>query len=92
MTVLNINNMYITTIADSYVQIKYSLSLSLSFSNYGPCVDIFAPGVNILSALPDQGSDFLSGTSMAGPHVAGVVARYQDSQAVPSSPEAVSIQ
>ena len=29
MTVLNINNMYITTIADSYVQINYSLSLSL---------------------------------------------------------------
>ena len=28
MTVLNINNMYITTIADSYVQINYSLSLS----------------------------------------------------------------
>ena len=32
MTVLNINNMYITTIADSYVQINYSLSLSLSLS------------------------------------------------------------
>ena len=31
MTVLNINNMYITTIADSYVQINYSLSLSLGF-------------------------------------------------------------
>ena len=55
-------------------------------------VSIFAPGVNILSALPDQESDYLSGTSMAGPHVAGVVARYQDSQAVTPSPEAVSIQ
>ena len=30
MTVLNINKMYITTIADSYVQINYSLSLSLT--------------------------------------------------------------
>ena len=34
MTVLNINNMYITTIADLYVQINYSLSLSLSLSYY----------------------------------------------------------
>ena len=34
MIVFNYNNMYITTIADSYVQINYSLSLSLSM-NYG---------------------------------------------------------
>ena len=34
MTVLNINNMYITTIADSYVQINYSLSLSLSLCDH----------------------------------------------------------
>ena len=65
---------------------------SATFSNYGSCVDIFAPGVEILSAMPNQESEFLSGTSMAAPHVAGVVARYQDSQAVTPSPEAVSIQ
>ena len=65
---------------------------SASFSNYGSCVDIFAPGVEILSAMPNQESAFISGTSMAAPHVAGVVARYQDSQAVTPSPEAVSIQ
>ncbi|EPS38822.1 hypothetical protein H072_7403 [Dactylellina haptotyla CBS 200.50] len=44
-----------------------------NFSNYGPCVSIYAPGVNILS--PYQGKvAFLNGTSMATPQVAGMVA------------------
>jgi len=49
-----------------------------SFSNYGTCVDIFAPGVLVLSA-DHRGNDRYaqrSGTSMAAPHVVGVVARY----------------
>ena len=48
----------------------------ISASNFGSCVDIFAPGDNIVSTWKDTqtGIKSLSGTSMASPHVAGVVA------------------
>ena len=44
------------------------------FSNYGPNIDIAAPGVCILSTWNDGGYNTISGTSMAAPHVTGAVA------------------
>jgi aqualysin 1 len=46
------------------------------WSNFGSCLDIFAPGVGITSDWPDNTQHELSGTSMASPHVAGVAALY----------------
>ncbi|KAG9203157.1 subtilisin-like serine protease [Epicoccum nigrum] len=45
-----------------------------SFSNYGSSVDIIAPGVSILSTWNNGGTNTISGTSMATPHVAGLAA------------------
>jgi len=62
------------------------------FSNYGPCNDIFAPGLNILSTWigSKYATNTISGTSMASPHVAGLLAYYLSLQPSKESDYAVA--
>ncbi|HEV8249937.1 MAG TPA: S8 family peptidase [Gaiellaceae bacterium] len=78
------NNGIITTAA---VDSSYG---EASWSNYGSCVDIWGPGVSILSTRLNGGTTTMSGTSMASPHSGGVAALYLSSHtgASPSSVEA----
>ncbi len=50
---------------------------SASFTNWGNCVEGYAPGVDITSTVPGGKTATFSGTSMASPHVAGVAALYK---------------
>jgi len=76
-----------TTIDDKGVQ---EIDLRSSFSNFGKCVDVFAPGELITSAWIGTPTAIrtISGTSMASPHVAGVCALYMDT--IVSTPALIS--
>jgi len=67
-------------VATNWIEVGASSSnfnekLAANFSNYGKeSVDVFAPGVDVYSTLPDNKYDTRSGTSMAAPVVSGVAA------------------
>jgi subtilisin family serine protease len=61
-----------------------------SFSNYGGCVDVYAPGVSITSAWSNGGTNTINGTSMASPHAAGLAALYKATYGDVSSSTIVS--
>ena len=64
------NNGIVTTAATN------SGDKEASWSNYGSCVDTWAPGVGVLSTKKGGGTTTYSGTSMASPHVSGTGALY----------------
>ncbi|XP_071826996.1 aqualysin-1-like [Apostichopus japonicus] len=64
-----------------------------SFSNYGMCVNIFAPGVAITSSWigsSDDAINTISGTSMACPHVAGAAALIREQSPSATVPEVIA--
>lgn len=62
------------------------------FSNYGTCNDIFAPGLNIMSTWTGSkyATNTISGTSMASPHIAGLLAYFLSIQPATDSGYAVA--
>jgi subtilisin family serine protease len=62
--------------ASSYYSTPSYADERASYSNFGTCLDVFAPGTNITSSWLNGGTNTISGTSMATPHVVGIAARY----------------
>jgi subtilisin family serine protease len=70
------DNGVMTVAATSGVGTEPYKDAETSWSNYGPCVDIWEPGASILSTKRGGGTTTMSGTSMAAPHTGGAAALY----------------
>ena len=62
-----------------------------SFSNYGNCADVWAPGVGVLSTQKGGGTTTYNGTSMASPHTAGAGALYPSTAGSGPAPDAPAV-
>ncbi|MEJ1221426.1 S8 family peptidase [Sediminicola sp. 1XM1-17] len=84
-------------IADNVITVgaltnKYGGEMVASFSNYGAInVDVFAPGAAIYSTVPNNEYEFLGGTSMAAPGVAGIAALIRSQYPDLSAPQVKKI-
>jgi subtilisin family serine protease len=80
-------------IADNVITVgaldpKYGSEMVASYSNYGAInVDVFAPGTDIYSTIPNNKYEFMPGTSMAAPAVAGVAALVRSQYPSLSAPQ-----
>ena len=71
---------------------EYGSEMLASYSNYGAInVDIFAPGTDIYSTIPQNKYEFMPGTSMASPAVAGVAALVRSQYPSLSAPQVKKI-
>ena len=66
------------------------IDTSAYFTNWGSCVDVFAPGVDVKSTVPNNSTAVYSGTSMSSPHVVGVISLYMSSQGSAPTPADVA--
>ncbi len=84
-------------IADNVITVgaldpKYGSEMVASYSNYGAInVDVFAPGTDIYSTVPNNKYEFMPGTSMASPAVAGVAALVRSQYPSLSAPQVKKI-